>query len=501
MSALNKNLLANVVGRIWAGLIGLVFIPLYIRYLGIEAYGLIGFFIVMQAWLVLLDMGMTPTLNREMARFSTGAHTPQSIRELLRSLEFVVITLGVLSGFVIWGASGWLASDWLRADELPVSTVAQAIAIMGGVAVLRLIEGIYRGALLGLQKQVFFNLAYSLIETVRAVGAIGILAWVSPSIEAYFVWQGLVSVAAVLVLAAATYRHLPPAELPVRFSRQALSGIRQFVMGMMAYMFLAVLQTQIDKILLSRLLSLQDFGYYSLAAAVAAALIVLINPITQAFFPRFSELVARGDDEQLVGNYHLAAQLVSTFAAPAALLLLLYGEDLLFFWSGDRGLAGQVAPILALLAVGTLLNCMMHVPFITQFAYGRLDITVKTNFTAVCVLVPAIYLATRHFGAIGAACVWASINAGYILVGMPFMYRHLLRNERWKWYRDDVLLPLSAASLAGGLFWYAGPHSLEEPMQLAWPLIAGLLMLGAAVAAAPALRAYLFRWALARRRQ
>lgn len=493
MSALKRNLVANVGGRVWAGLVGLAFIPLYIRYLGIEAYGLIGFFTVMQAWLVLLDMGMTPTLTREMARFTSGAHTPQSIRALLRSLECVVITLGVVTGFVIWAASGWLASDWLRAERLPVGTVAQAIAIMGGVAVLRLIEGIYRGALLGLQKQVFFNVAYALIETVRAAGAVAVLAWLSPSIEAYFAWQGLVSLAAVGVFAAVTYGHLPGADLPAGFLRQALGSIRQFLTGMMAYMFLAVLQTQIDKIFLSRLLSLEEFGYYSLAAALAAALIVLINPITQAFFPRLSELVARSEQRQLVRSYHVAAQLATVFAAPAALILVFFGRDLLFLWSGDRTLAEEVAPVLALLAAGTLLNCLMHVPFITQFAYGRIDITVKTNLVAVAVLLPAVYLASLRYGAMGAACAWVAINAGYVLVGMPYMYRRLLTDERRAWYRDDVIFPLSAASLSGWLLWYTQPPSLEVAGKLAWLLGAGLIMLGASIVAAPALRARLFR--------
>jgi len=490
MSALKKNLIANVVGRAWAGLVGLLFIPLYIRYLGIEAYGLIGLFAVMQAWLVLLDMGMTPTLTREMARFSTGAHTPQSIRAILRSLECVVITLGIVTGFVIWGASGWLAADWLRAEKLSVSTVAQAIALMGGVAVLRLIEGIYRGALLGLQKQVFFNFVYVLIETLRAAGALGILAWMSPSIEAYFAWQGLVSIVTVCVFAAATYAHLPKAELPAGFLGQALGGIRQFVTGMMAYMFLAVLQTQIDKVLLSRLLSLEEFGYYALGAAVAAALIVLINPITQAFFPRLSELVARGDEAQLVRNFHLGAQLVTVFAAPAALMMIFFGRELLIIWSGDQALSDQVAPILALLATGTLLNCMMHVPFITQFAYGRLDITVKTNLVAVCVLVPAVYLASLNHGGIGAAWAWIFINVGYIAGGIPFMCQHLLRNEQWKWYRDDVAFPLTAASLMGGLFWCVDPNLLGALVPSVWPLVAGFFMLGAAVMAAPTTRKY-----------
>lgn len=41
---LKRNLIANYLGQGWTALMGLAFIPLYIRYLGIEAYGLIGLF-------------------------------------------------------------------------------------------------------------------------------------------------------------------------------------------------------------------------------------------------------------------------------------------------------------------------------------------------------------------------------------------------------------------------------------------------------------------------
>ena len=84
---LKRNLIANFLGQGWTALMGLAFIPLYIKYLGMEAYGLIGLFALLQAWLSLLDMGMTPTLSREMARFTGGSHSAQSIRDLLRSIE------------------------------------------------------------------------------------------------------------------------------------------------------------------------------------------------------------------------------------------------------------------------------------------------------------------------------------------------------------------------------------------------------------------------------
>jgi O-antigen/teichoic acid export membrane protein len=46
---LKRNLIANYLGQGWTALVGLAFIPLYIKYLGIEAYGLIGLFGVIQA--------------------------------------------------------------------------------------------------------------------------------------------------------------------------------------------------------------------------------------------------------------------------------------------------------------------------------------------------------------------------------------------------------------------------------------------------------------------
>ena len=90
---LKRNLIANYLGQVWNPLMGLAFVPLYFKYLGIEAYGLIGLFALLQAYLSLLDMGMTPTLSREMARFTGGSRSAQSIRDLLCSIE--IITFGI----------------------------------------------------------------------------------------------------------------------------------------------------------------------------------------------------------------------------------------------------------------------------------------------------------------------------------------------------------------------------------------------------------------------
>jgi len=443
--SLKKNVIANYLGQGWSGLIGLAFVPLYIKYLGIEAYGLIGIFALLQAWLTLLDMGMTPTLNREMARFTAGAHTPQSIRDLLRSLEIICFGLAALIGLLIWAASGWLASDWLRADKLPLDVVAQAIAIMGGVAALRFVEGIYRGAILGLQRQVFFNVVNASLSTVRATGAIAVLAWISPTIEAYFVWQGIVSIISVAVLAVAAHGSLPATPKPARFSRQALLEIRHFAGGMMATTFLALLLTQVDKILLARLLSLEAFGYYALAASIAGALSIMIGPIAQAVYPHMAKLATQDNEAALVSVYHHAAQLLTVLTVPVVMLISFFAEGAIFVWSGDVSLAEKTAPILSVLILGALLNGLMVIPYMLQLANGWTSFAVKMNAVAVLLLIPAILWAVPRYGSEGAAWIWVMLNMGYILIGIHFMHRRLIPREKWRWYGLDILLPAGGA--------------------------------------------------------
>lgn len=438
---LKRNIIANYVGQGWSALMGLAFIPLYIKYLGIEAYGLIGLYAVMQACLTLLDIGMTPTLGREMARFTAGAHTPKSIRDLLRSLEIVCLGLALLIGFAIWAASDWLASDWLRSERLPVHVVAQAISIMALVAALRFCEGIYRSALIGLQKQVWYNSAQAIISTIRYGGAVSILAFYSPTIEAFFYWQALVSFLALTVFSGKLKSTLPRSEIPSAFSLKAITAIWRFASGMMAITFLKLMLTQVDKILLSRLLSLEHFGYYTLAATVSVVLFSLIGPIMQAIYPRMVQFIVEDDQPRLIDIYHEGSQLVTVITSSVLLLLVFFAENVIYTWSGDINLSRNVGPILSILALGSFLNGLMWMPYQCQLAHGWVKLGVGINAIAVCLLMPAILWLVPMFGAVGAAWIWVALNSAYVLVGIHFMHLRVLPGEKWRWYGSDVMLP------------------------------------------------------------
>lgn len=486
--SLKRNILAGFLGQGWTAVMGVAFVPLYIRYLGMESYGLIGVFAIMQAWLSLLDMGMTPTLNREMARFTAGAHTPASIRDLLRSLETVCAGIAALIALVVWLLATWLANHWLRTETLPADTVARAITIIGFVVAARFVEGLYKGALQGLQEQVWVNAIGSVMATLRALGAVFVLVEIKSSVDAFFLWQTLISVVTVFVLRWKLYSVLPRSAVAARFSWHQLRTIWRFAGGMMASTLLVLLLMQVDKIVLSRLLTLEQFGYYNFASTTAAVLSLLTIPITQAYYPRFTQLATQQDPAPLTRLYHQAAQMIAVLLVPAALFIVLFSTSLLTLWTGDAALAERTAPLLNLLGLGMMLNGLMGIPYTLTLAYGWPGFAIRQNLVAVMLLIPAVFWVVPRYGAIGAAWVWVLLNAGYLLIAAPYLYRRLLTREMWHWYGCDVGLPFAAAAATGGLLSLAIPTGHGRMVELAAQAGAGLAMGLAALLAAPDLR-------------
>ena len=487
--SLRKNILANYLGQGWTGLIGVVLVPLYIKILGIEAYGLIGIFAILQSAMGLLDLGMTPTLNREMARFLAGARTAESTRDLLRSLELIYIGIGAVIVTMIWFTAPWLATHWLQVQNLPLDVVGQTLLIMSFVVAARAWEQAYRGAIQGMQRQVWLNVMQSALATLRWVGVLGVLYWISPTIYAFFVWQGLVSLLTVMIYGLQTYRWLPTIPRPARFSIETLKGVGHFTITVAATTLVSLVLTQIDKILLSKLFSLEVFGYYTLAATAASALAPFVYPMGSALYPRLSEQVARGDMTGAAATYQKACQWLAALIIPSAVMLAAFARTALFVWTGDPALAVQVAPIVRLLVLGNLCNGLMIPAYMLQLANGWPGLAVKVNIVAICFIVPGIILVVPQYGAVGAAAIWLILNAGYLLFAIPWMHTRLLPNQMWRWYRDSLVLPLAFAALTAGILLLLVPERLGRIEAIAALVASGGLVMGMVALSIPTTRA------------
>ena len=278
-------------------------LPIYIRFMGIESYGLVGIFVSIQVISTVLDLGFSITLNRELARLSRLGQQEQ-MRDLVRTLEVIYWLIGVALGLGIIALAPFLANYWIRADQLPTQTVEQAIFLIGLVMVFQWPLSFYSGGLLGLQKQVQLNFILSSGAFVRAVGAVLVLWLISPTIQAFFIWQLVISGFQTCFTAILLWRSLPCPSYRSHFHISVVKDVWKFAAGVSGTSVLAVILSQMDKIVLSALLPLELFGYYTLAGVIAGSLYRFIYPLETAIFPRFSQLVALANHEELERLYH-----------------------------------------------------------------------------------------------------------------------------------------------------------------------------------------------------
>lgn len=479
--SLKHNVIANYVSQLYVALIAIVVVPVYIRLMGTESYGLVGFFAMLLAWFNLLDMGMTPTVARETARHQGGASSAMDYRRLIRALEGIFVSVALLGGTAILLAGGWIGRHWLKAEDLPPETVVLALHLMAGIIALRWTAGLYRGVISGSQRLVWlsgFNIA---VATARFVAVLPVLWW-RPTPETFFAFQLGVALLELAVLYTYANRLLPRIDGAIRWDWQPLKPVLRFAMTVAFTSSVWVLLTQVDKMVLSGLLPLTEYGYFSLAVVAASAISILSGPVTSALLPRLTRLEAEGRSDDLIRSYRGGTQLVTLVAGSAAITVAAMAKPLLLAWTGDPTLAAEAAPILSLYALGNGVLAVSAFPYFLQYAKGDLKLHLIGNLLFVLLLVPLIIWAARRFGAEGAGLVWLGMNLATFALWLPFVHHRFVPGLNLRWYGLDTL-PLMVPALAMGYGLSSQlPVEGDRMLLLLWTAVCGLAVIGTAAA-------------------
>jgi len=489
----SRNIIANSAARIWKVLINLAFVPLYIHYLGMEAYGLIGFFATLQSVFSLMDLGWSTNLSRELAIHHHEAKSRGMLRDLLHTTEVSYLVAGTLIGIIVYAGVPVITRFWIHPQRLSLQAVTSAIRLLALAITAQWPIKLYEAGLLGLERQQLNAVITSASSTSRAIGAVGVLALISPSINAFFIWQTVVSVATLLVLRTALWSKLSLPNARRKFRLSLLLATWQFAMGITTITALSLVFSIGDKIVISALLPLKTLGYYTLASQIGSAVAFLSLPIYYAVFPRFSSLLATGNHLHLTRLYHRSSQLMSVTILPLVVIVAFYAQPLVFAWTGSLEIAAHLRWMLPILALGSGLNALSHTPYALQLANGWTRLAVISDTTLVAVLGPLLILLTWRFGATGAALIWLLYNASNVFIVTPFMHRRLLVKEKWNWFLADVGHPLLAAVAVAIGAKYLLPYSMtrmEITLSIAFVgAVAGL----AALAVTTELRTILWR--------
>jgi O-antigen/teichoic acid export membrane protein len=183
-------------------------------------------------------------------------------------------------------------------------------------------------------------------------------------------------------------------------------------------------------------------------------------PINQAILPQLTALKARGADQELQRIYRRGTAFVAALVAPACLMLVFFGGQILWVWTGNVVIAREAAPITALYALGNCLAAFMTFTYFLQYAHGDMRLHLMGNIGFTIVLIPCLIFAATRFGAIGTGVVWCIQNLLYLSVWTYVIHRKFAPGLHWRWLGRDILavvLPsaiLLALASKAPIIWY-----------------------------------------------
>lgn len=437
---------ANYAGKIWSIAAIYLFVPLYIKYLGIEAYGVIAFHSVLLGILFIADAGLSSAFAREVAK---GNHNEAGLATLLRSLEgaYLVILFMIACGVGL--ASGWIANSWLKpSQEVPALILQTSIILMAATAAIQVAMSLYNGGLMGAEYHTIAN-SFQIAFSMARSGLVILPLYFYPSLVVYFSWQLLVCVFFLFWMRRTVWHKLELSS-SAKFSIEALRNISKFALGMLGVAVISALITQLDKLVLSKMLSLQDLARYTVAGMLAQVPSIITLPIAVSLLPRLTRWVNERQTDVLVSLYQRFSYVIASIAATAGLIVALNPEQLIALWTGSSNLSSGLDMTVRILVAGHVMLALQYMPYYLSIANGHTRTNMIIGMAFLLVTPFILIVLIREFGITGAAVPWLLMNTCATILLATVLTRRFLNGQLRQWWINGFGAPLVITSICAG---------------------------------------------------
>lgn len=454
--------------------IGFVFVPEYLRQLGVDSMAYVGLLTSMLALASVADFGLGSAVSLRVASAAEPGRLDgeegAAVRRLLLWTSLVSVTIAA-AGILMRGPF----ASWLFPAGSRVPEASGLIAALTGLCLAsRVAEGVARGGMVAAGFQARSAAFAACFVVVRVVGAALLLQLPDMDLLAFVAWNALVlgasAVNAVVQLATLSQAGSggpSDGRRPIR--------VHRFAAGAFATSAMAVLATQMDRIYLQGRIPEPEMAAYCIAAAVLSVRGMFVGPMLQAFTHSMTRHLLRPGSASAQAHFDRFSHVLSCALIPPLLILALMPDRFLFAWTANAEIAAQGAASLRALSVAAILNALSAIPHALELAAGRT--TQGLRFAACACITSWLVLAllSDRLGAVAGGVAHIVAYAMYLTIFAPRVLSSQLGRSVWRWIAGVAWLPACAALGAAGLssLWSGGLRSRSgDLLGIAVPVVA-----------------------------
>lgn len=389
-----------------------------------------------------MDSGLTATITRE---FASSLNSRSDKFRIFRTLESCYFIIAITVTLLMFFGSSWIAEKWLNLDNVSPDKVAFCLKVIGIEIGFKFLAHFYTGGLVGLDQQVKANV-YQVVWGVVRNGLVLIPVFIYSTLQVFFLWQTIVTVLFVLVIRrdllftiaanSKSYFIKPIIE------KSVLKKVWQFAGGMMLISVVAAINTQLDKIALSRLLPIEVLGLYTLAFSLSRGLNLLSHPFSKASLPRIIALYTDGRQIEATRVFKKVYYIVAIVIFVFLSVMVVFSQDLIFIWTNDVDLSKRAHIYVPWIAIGTGFLALQGLPFNIAIAHSFTKYNNILGVLSLLVTIPGYWFFTNQYGGVGAAVTFCLVQVIITIVYLYLINMKFLKTSILELYTKAFVVPV-----------------------------------------------------------
>lgn len=436
--------------------LSLVSTHLIFRKLGADILGVIFFATTVTSVLIILsDMGLSPTVTREIA--AHRRNDDRYVYDLIGSSSALAWSAYALSCLLIGLLAPFLIEHWLQIGDADHDQVMIAFIAISASLLLAVPRALYGAIIAGNDRMDFWNVANVATVGLQQLGMIAVLSMGGTlyHVTVWYLVSGVMGLA-IFALMASRLSNVSLWHIAYKWSvirKNVHFGSRLFANTMVGY-----LVGQVDRWIVSKTLSAAMLGYYGVAQGLVSKGAMVPGAIASAAFPALSTDVTNKQRSGWIAQYHKLQDFCCFVYVPVSAAVVMIGIVVLTLVFNDVVVRDSWAALL-FLALGQLVLGVQYVPYMLSLAMKRPDISLRANLCTVVISIPVAILLTIQFGLVGAALSTVVSNGLHMIFFIPRFSDQCLETNGWKWFRvSGYLVGLGVLSYAvpWGVLWAMG---------------------------------------------
>jgi O-antigen/teichoic acid export membrane protein len=444
-----RNTVLNFFGLVVPLAVGFVTIPMVVRALGNERFGILALVWVVFGYFGLFDLGLGRTTTRYIAD-GLGRNDEAKLPEYLWTTIYLQTGIGLLAAALSHLTAPLIVRHVLNIPDAYIGETILTLRLVGWSLPVMFASSSFRGVLEAAQR-------FDLVNAVKV--PLNVLFYVIPlaGVALGFVLPGIVvllvasRVAALAVWAALGLRVLPALRTRPAFRGELVRPLFSFSGWLGLSGILYALTTSMDRLVIGSLITVEAVTYYSAPYEAINRIGVIPGSLSMVLFPAFSFLDAGGETERAETLFARSMKFLLLTTGPVFILLMFFAGDLLRLWLG-RDFAAKSGFVVVALSAGFLVNTVIAVPNNYLIGIGRVDVAPKYQAFELVAFTAATWAGAKLWGIKGVAAVSAVRLVAFtvFLLAVSFKVGRVRAGFVWKKGLARVLaaLALFAAALA-----------------------------------------------------